>query len=844
MSKLTAKYKSLLGKAAHKENGDIPSGVDLSHLKLGLGVLSNIAEAAGITPLSKTAEILKRIVEIIEKKGENTEAIKDFAQFTSELHQSLNKIVPTSGGMQMNDDLHEKIRGFQQYLENSQETLKGLAHGSRLGAFLHAERDEKVLVGFKEKSNRFMASLNLQAVLEIHQLVSPGTKSRQNATITYESIKLATPMAPGVFTGRDELVTAGVDKLCQGDQVHLAILGAGGMGKTSLALHIMEDAKVREKFQEHAYFVPCEMMPDAPSLIQGLLQVLKLSIPEGKNGYEILETYLKSSQKPILLVLDNFETPWHSSTNQNTVQNLVEKICGQRKISTIVTMRGSEGPGNIEWKKLGGQSGLPPLALGAAREAFLSISHNTNESEELDALLKELDCMPLAVLLMAQLSKRLSLDVLINDWQKSKTNMLRTSNQDSRQTNMNTSIDVSLRMLMSQDAGSTKILPLLAFLPNGVPLWTLNLPQLSPDLGDDFKMNVMNIIDSGLIFEEEKSLRMLSPIREYIQIKHSVSQPHLDQISNFYFQLLQDLPQSKSEAQDLLEVHTANISAIFTKQIEISPQQAHLEAIYSFAEFSKFYLQTLPMLDKALTREWDSGQQEQINIRFEKVYIMRWIGEYGQAVSEITEIQTMVAQSKNWKKYLSNRVQNDQKAQKETLALCHLELGIIYYRQDQYPLAVENLTEAQAEFAKVGDSLGAARCQRIWGNIYRLQSEYPQAIEKLTNAKTEFEKIGNREEVAHCLRSLGDIHYMQDEYPQGIKKLTNAQTEYGEIGDRSGVAWCLRSLGDILHMQSEYPQAIEKLTTAKTEFVKIGDRSGVAWCLKSLGQYSAMQSEY
>ncbi|KAE9384993.1 hypothetical protein BT96DRAFT_613737 [Gymnopus androsaceus JB14] len=53
MSKLTAKYKSLSGKAAHKESGDIPSGVDLSHLKLGLGVLSNIAEAAGITPLSR-----------------------------------------------------------------------------------------------------------------------------------------------------------------------------------------------------------------------------------------------------------------------------------------------------------------------------------------------------------------------------------------------------------------------------------------------------------------------------------------------------------------------------------------------------------------------------------------------------------------------------------------------------------------------------------------------------------------------------------------------------------------------------------------------------------------------
>ncbi|KAE9384994.1 TPR-like protein [Gymnopus androsaceus JB14] len=676
-----------------------------------------------------------------------------------------------------------------------------------------------------------MASLNLQAVLEIHQLVSPGTKSRQYATITHESIKLATPMAPRVFTGRDELVTASVDKLCQGDQVHLAILGAGGMGKTSLALHIMEHAKVREKFQEHAYFVPCEMMPDAPSLIQGLLQVLKLSIPEGKNGYEILEAYLKSSQKPILLVLDNFETPWHSSTNQNTVQNLVENICGQRQVSVMVTMRGAKGPGNVEWKKLGGQSGLPPLTLEAAREAFISISQNTDGSEELDGLLKELDCMPLAVLLMAQLSKRLSLDDLINDWQMSKTSMLRNENQDSRLTSMNTSINLSVRMLMSRDAGAAKILPMLAFLPNGVPFWTSNLPRLSPDLGAGFKMNVINMIDSGLIYEEGKSLKMLSPIREYIQVKKPATQAHLDQISNFYVQLLHDLPDSGMEAQDLLEGHTANISTIFA---EIAPQQAHLEAIYSFAEFTKFYPQTLLVLDKALSHNWDGGQQEHIEIKFKKVHIMYLTGFYREAISEILEIEKINMQT----------VPNDQKVQIKTLAKCQQELGQIYYMQAQYFQGIEKLTNAQTEFENIGDRLGAAQCLKSLGNIDYMQNEYLQAIEKLTNAQTEFENIGDRLGAAQCLKSLGSIHRMQDEYPQAIEKFTNAQTEFEKIGNRSGVAQCLWSLGNILMVQNEYPQAIEKLTNAQTEFQKLGDRSWAAWCLQSLGDVHHMQSEY
>ncbi|KAE9384371.1 TPR-like protein [Gymnopus androsaceus JB14] len=744
MSKLMVKFKPLSGKATRKE-GDIPSGVDLSHLKLGLGTLSNIAEAAGITPLAKTAEILKDIVEIIEKKGENTEAVKDFTQFASELHQSLKKVLSPEDGVQMSNDLHEKIEGFQQYLEDSQKTLKGLAHRSKFGALLHAERDEKVLAGFKERSNRFMNSLN-------------------NATITYESIKLATPTAPGVFTGRDELVTAGVDKLCQGDHAHLAIMGTGGMGKTSLALHIMEHAKVREKFQEHAYFVPCEMMPDAPSIIQGMLQ---------------------SSQEPILLVLDNFETPWYSSTDQNAVQNLIEKICGQRRVSVIVTMRGAEGPGNIEWNKLGGQSGLPPLTLEAAREAFLSISKNANASEDLDALLKELDCMPLAVLLMAQLSKRLALDILIKNWKNNKTDMLRNGNQDSRLTNMNTSIDLSLKMLESHNAASMNILPLLAYLPNGMPLWSLNLSQIY-------------------------------------------------QISNFYVQLLHDLPDSGVEAQDLLEGHTANIQTIFTRQIDIAPQEAHLKAIYCFAEFTKFYPQILVMLDKALSHNWDSGQQEHIKIRFKKVYIMRFRGFYREAISEILKIQTIHMQI----------VPNDQKVQIKTLANCHKELGEIHYLQDQHTQAIEKLTNAQTEFENIGDRLGAAQCLRDLGNIHRMQNEYPQAIEKLTNAQTEFEKIGHRLGAAQCLRSLGDIHRMQNEYPQAIEKLTNAQTEFEKIGGRLGAAQCIKSLGDIHRMQSEYPQAIEKLTNAQTEFEKIGERLGAAQCLQGLGDIHRMQNKY
>lgn len=185
-------------------------------------------------------------------------------------------------------------------------------------------------------------------------------------------IKLATPAAPTVFTGRNELVAEAVHELCQAKQAHMAILGAGGIGKTALALHIMKDEVIKEKFRDNMYFVPCELFSDGSSLIQGLVQALRLSVMEGHSPYETLEKHLELSHDPILIVLDNFETPWHTASDQNTVLNLVEHIMSQSMVSIMLTMRATDGPGNHRWYKLGGHFGLPTLDISAAKQAFTS----------------------------------------------------------------------------------------------------------------------------------------------------------------------------------------------------------------------------------------------------------------------------------------------------------------------------------------------------------------------------------------------------------------------------------------------------------------------------------------
>ncbi|KAF5365842.1 hypothetical protein D9757_012807 [Collybiopsis confluens] len=146
----------------------------------------------------------------------------------------------------------------------------------------------------------------------------------QGPVITYQDIKLATPAAPALFAGREDITKEAVENLLQVRPAHFAILGAGGMGKSTLALHIIKNAEVIKKFQDKIFFVPCEICLDATSLIHAVVQSLRLQVQQGKNELEVLDICFARAQTPILLVLDNFETPWNGTGSQNAVVNFID----------------------------------------------------------------------------------------------------------------------------------------------------------------------------------------------------------------------------------------------------------------------------------------------------------------------------------------------------------------------------------------------------------------------------------------------------------------------------------------------------------------------------------------
>src|SRR5882757_9661489 len=84
------------------------------------------------------------------------------------------------------------------------------------------------------------------------------------------------PVPPEIFFGRDDLVSDYASLIVRNEQTRLAILGSGGMGKTSTALHVLHHSDVMTRYGDRRYFVGCDAVSSAEGLASLVLQIIRV----------------------------------------------------------------------------------------------------------------------------------------------------------------------------------------------------------------------------------------------------------------------------------------------------------------------------------------------------------------------------------------------------------------------------------------------------------------------------------------------------------------------------------------------------------------------------------------
>ncbi|KAJ7460651.1 P-loop containing nucleoside triphosphate hydrolase protein [Mycena latifolia] len=337
------------------------------------------------------------------------------------------------------------------------------------------------------------------------------------------------PASPKIFHGREAELQDVVATLLV-NPARAAILGTGGMGKTTLAVAALHHPDVMDKYAHH-HFISCESASSRGDLVAIIGSHLGLE-PSSQLSKAILRHFAECP--PSLLILDNFETPWEPSDSRVEVEEFLSLLTDVPHLGLLVTMRGAERPGKVRWTRPF-LAPLNPLPSFASRQTFLEIADGPLAEEEADLaqLIDLTGNLPLAISLMASVASFEGYSTALSRWKSENTALL--SDGYDKRSSLEKSIVMSLtspRMAASPHAQD--LLSLLSLLPDGISdedLFTSN--------GSSTALAKSTLLRTSLVFiDHDKRLKVLSPIREYIGRVHPPSQLLVRPLRKHFRQLL------------------------------------------------------------------------------------------------------------------------------------------------------------------------------------------------------------------------------------------------------------------------------------------------------------------
>ena len=180
-------------------------------------------------------------------------------------------------------------------------------------------------------------------VTEMHEDVVKQiqAKTQRSATLpSPESIVQQMPLKPAVFHGRDVIIEEITQLLIKEETSRVCILGAGGMGKTSVALGVVEQSLIKARFlPENIVWIPCIEATSATLLLEILCTQLQVPWNIGQPTIEKIISLLATSTQPCLL--DNFETPYFALDGVlKQVEDNLRRLAMLSHVAILITMRG------------------------------------------------------------------------------------------------------------------------------------------------------------------------------------------------------------------------------------------------------------------------------------------------------------------------------------------------------------------------------------------------------------------------------------------------------------------------------------------------------------------------
>ena len=310
----------------------------------------------------------------------------------------------------------------------------------------------------------------------------------------------------------------------------IALIGVGGIGKTSVALTVLHHNRIKERFGSSRRFIRCDQFPASRShFLARLSKVIGAGI-ESPEDLASLRPHLSSRE--MILFLDNAESILDpQGTDAQDIYSIVDELSRFNNICLGITSRIFTVPPHCK------RPTISTLSMESALDIFYAIYNNGGRSNVVNDLVKRLDFHPLSITLLATTASHntWSYDRLAKEWDAHHAQVLRTDFNESLAATIELSLASPTFRKLSPDA--RELLGIVAFFPQGVD--ENNLDWLFPTIPDR-----RNTFDKfcvlSLTSRTNNFITMLAPIRDYLCPQDPQSSPLLCETKDRYCSRLRD----------------------------------------------------------------------------------------------------------------------------------------------------------------------------------------------------------------------------------------------------------------------------------------------------------------
>lgn len=622
---------------------------------------------------------------------------------------------------------------------------------------------------------------------------------------------LPTPVTP--LIGREALVASLHERLSDPQVRLLTLTGAGGIGKTRLALELAQIS--RDRFPDGVVFIPLTGIADWTLVAVEIAHRFQI---KGASGTAMIDA-LKASlaQRDMLLILDNFE---HVLEAAPLVAELLQ---ASARLTILVTSR-------VVLNLYGEhQVRVPPLELPNLREAaapaqlirqpavalFVARSkaarHDFTLTDANAAAIAQicvrLDGLPLALELAAARCRLFSPAALLQRLDQPLELLSGgASNAAPHQRTLRDTIAWSYTLLDPAEQGLFRI---ISAFPGGCSIEALEAVFVPPAAATRSLLDlVTSLLDKSLIDQrdlpgDEPHFRMLETLREF-GIDLLLEADEWDRLrerqTEFYVRWLEaTAPDLTGAAQlqtaALIEREHDNIRAVLTWAVPTRP----LPAVRLIGILGPFW-----------------------NLRGYSMEGLRW-------ASLVLESVDILA--------LENSL-------KSTYAKAFNSSGALAFATGDYDRANLFLQRALNLRLEIEDSEGIAATYNNLGNLAWNRSDLHTARQYFESGAQMAEEIENYKLLASILNNLGTLLSSLNDLPLAQQTLFRALEIWRGFGNKQSIANTLSNLGGIALRQQHFDQAMTYFVESLALQRELGNKRNAGAVLANMGEIALRRGDF